>query len=479
MSKYSDFIAHDGQTLEIDGIDSDGGAFPFTTSGTVTFNQNISTIDPIIAQNAVTKNYVDNAIDFPDGASGFTLFNAADVTKEVQIDLSGITTGNTRTVTFPDSDITLIGSGQNVTLGTIDCGIVTTSGNYVLPSAGWLGLASNKGRLVFTDAATDTVAFMDCNVGIGTSPIAKLHIDEATGANILLHRTIANTSGMLGRIQFGNSNVDNALAGIYAYQDGSTSSGYLSFFTEATGEAIAERMRITSVGNISIVNNLVVDGQVAVGIGIDANTALRGEAPTGQSTIRIGVKGVANSAWTDNYGIQGLAVGGGAAVNNYGVYGHAAFATTLNYHFLASSGAFCTNDWFPPSMREYKSDILEFKDLDINGLYDELDDVKPVKFRYKKIVSSEMNKETGEVLTVREENPDAPHIYGFIADDPDVSDFLRDTDRQSWSPSSASAYALLCIKRQKGIINELTQRLEETEQAFEELRSKVELLKVA
>lgn len=52
-------------------------------------------------------------IDFPDGASGFTLFNSADVTKQVQVDLSGITTGNTRTVTFPDSDITLIDAGHN------------------------------------------------------------------------------------------------------------------------------------------------------------------------------------------------------------------------------------------------------------------------------------------------------------------------------------------------------------------------------
>jgi len=41
MSLYSDFIAHDKQTLQIDRIDSDGGAFLFTTSGIVTFNQNV------------------------------------------------------------------------------------------------------------------------------------------------------------------------------------------------------------------------------------------------------------------------------------------------------------------------------------------------------------------------------------------------------------------------------------------------------
>ena len=44
---------------------------------------------------------------FPDGASGFTLFNTADITKQVQVTLAGIMTGNTRTITFPDADVDL------------------------------------------------------------------------------------------------------------------------------------------------------------------------------------------------------------------------------------------------------------------------------------------------------------------------------------------------------------------------------------
>jgi len=34
---------HDGQTLQLDGVNSNGGAFPFTTTGKVTFNQDIGT----------------------------------------------------------------------------------------------------------------------------------------------------------------------------------------------------------------------------------------------------------------------------------------------------------------------------------------------------------------------------------------------------------------------------------------------------
>lgn len=211
-------------------------------------------------------------------------------------------------------------------------------------------------------------------------------------------------------------------------------------------------------------DNLIVDGQSAFGTTIAATIQLEVLAPDAQSDIFIGARGYTLSDALNNYGVMGEATGG-SATNNFGVYGNAASASNVNYHYYSGSGAFCTNDWFPPSKREYKSDILEFEELDIDGLYGELDAVKPVKFRYKKVIRSEMNKETGEILTEREENPSAPHIYGFIADDPNVSDFLRDDDRLSWSPSSASAYALLCIKHLKKLNADLIQRVELLEAA--------------
>ncbi len=237
---------------------------------------------------------------------------------------------------------------------------------------------------------------------------------------------------------------------------------------------------LTTVGGIHVggtadpgTDNLIVDGQAAVGSVIIGSRALYSLAPDAQVAIIVGVHGQTYSDGVNNYGVQGDAVGGGGE-HNYGVYGHAANAvagTPENHHFHASTGAYCTDDWYPSSMRKYKSDILEFKDLDINGLYDDLDNVKPVKFRYKKIVSAEMDEKTGEMLIERENNLDAPHIYGFLADDPNVSDFLRDVDRQSWSPSSASAYALLCIKRQKQIIQEQQTQMEDFTQRIELLEA--------
>lgn len=46
----------------------------------------------------------------------FTLQDSADTTKQVAFELSGITTGNTRTLTVPDASTTLVGTGTTQTL---------------------------------------------------------------------------------------------------------------------------------------------------------------------------------------------------------------------------------------------------------------------------------------------------------------------------------------------------------------------------
>jgi len=71
MSLYSDFIAHDKQILQIDGIDSDIGAFPFTTSGTVTFNQNLIMANGTYIGAAVNQLVFDS--------NGDSYFNAGNV----------------------------------------------------------------------------------------------------------------------------------------------------------------------------------------------------------------------------------------------------------------------------------------------------------------------------------------------------------------------------------------------------------------
>ena len=90
-------------------------------------------------------------------------------------------------------------------------------------------------------------------VGIGTSSvIGKLHANDSGGATLTLTRTSGATSGNLGKIRFGNTNVDSDLASIVAIQDGATNNSALTFGTQTSGYAVEERMRINSSGNVGI-----------------------------------------------------------------------------------------------------------------------------------------------------------------------------------------------------------------------------------
>jgi len=106
----------------------------------------------------------------------------------------------------------------------------------------------------FQHFSTDLVTILrNGNVGIGeNSPNQLLHLKATNGSEMVLQRTSGDTSNLLGGIHFGNSDVDEYLSSIYSYQDGATDSAYLSFHTEVTGGAKAERMRITSAGLVGI-----------------------------------------------------------------------------------------------------------------------------------------------------------------------------------------------------------------------------------
>jgi len=90
------------------------------------------------------------------------------------------------------------------------------------------------------------------NVGIGTSSptVGKLQVNDGSGAIVAITRTSGATSGNLGVIRFGNTDIDSNLANITAIQDGSTTSSALTFETQSTGGATAERTRIASNGTL-------------------------------------------------------------------------------------------------------------------------------------------------------------------------------------------------------------------------------------
>jgi len=108
----------------------------------------------------------------------------------------------------------------------------------------WVFGTNNAERMRITDAGS---------VGIGTSsPVGNLNINDGSGGIIAATRTSGATSGNLGTLRFGNTNVDSNLANITAIQDGSTTSSAIIFETQPTGGSTVERMRIDAAGRVTM-----------------------------------------------------------------------------------------------------------------------------------------------------------------------------------------------------------------------------------
>ena len=114
----------------------------------------------------------------------------------------------------------------------------------------------NSGALRFfsTSAAQERMRITSAgNVGIGTnSPSIQVDVENTvanSGGKLRLGTSDSSTSGVMGRLIFGNGN-DIAQSIIEGLSDGATDASALVFKTEATGSSEAERMRIESDGDI-------------------------------------------------------------------------------------------------------------------------------------------------------------------------------------------------------------------------------------
>lgn len=75
---------------------------------------------------------IDNSCSITMKGNSFTLEDQTDVTKQATFDMSGITTGTSRTFTFPDANTTLVGTATTQTLSnkTLASPTITTSSSY-------------------------------------------------------------------------------------------------------------------------------------------------------------------------------------------------------------------------------------------------------------------------------------------------------------------------------------------------------------
>ena len=145
-------------------------------------------------------------------------------------------------------------------------GIGTAPSHPLTVSAadGTLAVFTNASDADFVFKTASGVALITPSTGtlaLGTSNTERMRIDSSgnlycsggSGGTVLtLTASSGTTSGDIGRIRFGNNNIDSNLVNIVGYQDGATNSGGLKFETQPTGGATVERMRIDSSGNVLI-----------------------------------------------------------------------------------------------------------------------------------------------------------------------------------------------------------------------------------
>jgi fibronectin-binding autotransporter adhesin len=159
--------------------------------------------------------------------------------------------------------------GRGATL-TIDNNAASTLNNEsqitFLTDAGAsvAGTANARIKAISTDAGNGATA-LTFTTWSGSAEGEALRIDSSrnlycsggSGGTILtLTASSGTTTGDIGRIRFGNNDIDSNLANIVGYQNGATDSGGLKFETQPTGGATTERMRIDSSGNVGISNSI-------------------------------------------------------------------------------------------------------------------------------------------------------------------------------------------------------------------------------
>ena len=122
----------------------------------------------------------------------------------------------------------------------------------------------NDGKVGIGTTAPSQLLSVNGTVGIKDATISyssgqnrlevdkDLKLERSTGTSIYMRRTTADTVSLLGKIEFGNNNIDSNVAVISAYQGGATDAGELRFETEATSGSLATRMTIKSDGKVGI-----------------------------------------------------------------------------------------------------------------------------------------------------------------------------------------------------------------------------------
>ena len=131
----------------------------------------------------------------------------------------------------------------------------TTQRGYINMGGGAFNFNVDTGLPIkFRDGGTANMTILGTGlVGIGIeSPVYTLQANGTNGGIIGVTRTSGSTTGTLGHVRFGNTDIDSDLANIKGVQDGATDSARLEFETQATGGSATARLTIKSDGVVDI-----------------------------------------------------------------------------------------------------------------------------------------------------------------------------------------------------------------------------------
>jgi len=187
----------------------------------------------------------------------------------------GSTTSHPARFVTADVERMRIDASGNVGIGTsspnavADLHVADTSDARI-----WLDATSADTMELYSGTGVGMFNRSNSYLMLGTNNTERMRIDSSgnlycsggSGGTILtLTASSGTTSGDIGRIRFGNNDIDSNLVNIVGYQDGATNSGGLKFETQPAGGATVERMRIDSNGNLLVGTTAIPNGTSVYG----------------------------------------------------------------------------------------------------------------------------------------------------------------------------------------------------------------------